>query len=126
MAMTLGALLILALLAARVGRLVPRILRVAWLDRTHPDVLPLQAAIGTAAITLAAATASHLGLGQRGALFWLIGALVASGVAARWIRGPHSARVRTADWLPLLVALAAAAFVALLPLVRLNGFNPFN
>src|SRR6185295_11773505 len=61
----LGALLTTALLAVLVGRLVVRRLGVAWLDRTHPDVLPLQAAIGTAAMTLAAATASHIGLGQR-------------------------------------------------------------
>ena len=126
MGLTLGALLALALLAVLTGRLVARLLRIAWLDRMHPDVLPLQAAIGTAAITLAAATASHLGLGQRWALVWLIGALVASGVACRRVRGSHSSSVRVAHWLPLLVAMVAALVVALLPLVRLNAFNPFN
>jgi len=63
--MTYVGLAVLASLSLLVGRLAARVARVGWLDRFHPDVLPLQAALGTGLLTSLTATASHAGLGQR-------------------------------------------------------------
>jgi hypothetical protein len=128
MSATLLGLLTLAGLTTLLGRLVARVARVTWLDRNHPDVLPLQAALGTAVLTCLCATASHAGLGQN-RVTWLVAGICAVLVAwAARRRAPGLARpnCRSSEWLPVTVAIGAAAVVGLLPVVWLGSFSPFG
>ena len=125
--MSLPGLLLLAGLMPVLGWLVARAARVRWLQRVHPDVLPLQAVLGTAVLTCTCALLSHAGLGQRAALPLL--GLLAAGLLA-WnllpgLRRQHVPRARWTAWLPLAAALASAAIVGLLPLLWKRAINPF-
>ena len=86
--MTYVGLAVLASLSLLVGRLAARVARVGWLDRFHPDVLPLQAALGTGLLTSLTATASHAGLGQRRALA-IVGLAVVAPPARAIPSSPH-------------------------------------
>src|SRR6188768_3933766 len=95
--MTFLGLAVLASLSLLVGRLAARVARVGWLDRFHPDVLPLQAALGTGLITSLTATASHAGLGQRHAPTVVGLAVLALLALLAWTartRGPRPRRHR--------------------------------
>jgi hypothetical protein len=126
--MTYLGLALLAGVSMIVGRLVARVSRLRWLDRFHPDVLPVQAALGTAALTSLCATSSHAGLGQRRAL--VVVALACLGLLAWSLAGrgarPRRPPLRWWAWIPLALALGAAATVGLLPIVRFHSFSPFN
>jgi hypothetical protein len=134
MSATLLGLLLLAGLTTLLGRLAARIARVTWLDRTHPDALPLQAALGTALLTCLCAAASHAGLGQASAL-WIVavgsvalaaGALRCGPALTQAGRRPLAAGARLSAWLPLMVAMGVAAAAALLPVLRFGSFNTLN
>ena len=129
--MTLLGLAILATVSLAVGRLLAAVSRLRWLDRTHPDVLPLHAALGTALLMLVCAATSHAGLGQRHALWVVVLVVVALAVAARRRRSPPAGaelprrpRLSLWAWLPFAVALAVVAFVGLLPIWRYHSINP--
>ena len=124
--MTLFGLAILATVSLAVGRLLAAASRLRWLDRTHPDVLPLHAALGTGLLMLVCAASSHAGLGQRRALLVAGLMCVALAIAARRRRSspPRAARPSLSAWAPLAVALAVVAFVGLLPIWRYHAFNP--
>jgi hypothetical protein len=111
-----------------VGRLVARIARLGWLDRFHPDVLPLQAALGTAVLTILCATSSHAGLGERRAL--VVVGLALAGLLLWSLRGRSQRRrrprLRWSAWMPLAVALAVASVVGLLPVAWQHSFCPFS
>lgn len=110
------------------GRLLARVGRLGWLDRFHPDVLPLQAALGTAVITILCATSSHAGLSERRAL--VVVGLALTGLLLWSLRGraqrPRPPRLPWSAWLPLAVALAVAAVVGLLPIAWQHSFSPFS
>ena len=128
MGTTFLGLSILAVLTAVLGRVVARVVRVKWLDRSHPDVLPLHAALGTAVLTCLCATCSHAGLGQSSAI-WPVAGICA--VLALWaVRRAAPRRTpsggRGLAWLPLTVAIGAAVIAGLLPVVCFNSFNTLN
>jgi hypothetical protein len=128
MSATLLGLLTLAGLTTLLGRLVARAARVTWLDRNHPDVLPLHAALGTAVLTCLCATASHAGLGQN-RVTWLVAGVCVVLAAWGWRRRAPRASARgcrLSDWLPLTVAVGVAAVAGLLPVVWFGSFNAFN
>jgi len=131
MSATLLGLLALAALTTMLGRLASRVSRVAWLDRTHPDAVPLHAALGTALLTCFCATASHAGLGQRQAIPWVAASCAALALGAWRVpaRAPRRAPLPAAPlaaWWPLLVASGVAAAIGLLPVLWFGSFSTFN
>ncbi|HEX5012319.1 MAG TPA: hypothetical protein VFY71_18165 [Planctomycetota bacterium] len=125
---TLQGLLLLATLSVLIGGLVARVARVRWLARVHPDVLPLQAALGTAVLTCVCATLSHAGVGQYQALplvALMVAGLLTAGVLLR-LRHRRHPWARWSAWWPAAAALTCVAVVGLLPLFWLHSFNPFN
>jgi hypothetical protein len=125
---SLWGLALLAALTPLVGGLVARVARVRWLARLHPDVLPLQAALGTAALTCVCAILSHAGLGQQGALpvVALLSLTLAICNVLPRLRHASRPRARWSAWLPLAAVGAAAAVVGLLPPLWTRSVNVLN